>query len=62
MQLGIRDKVSFTDYLKLEKKEDFLRNVEFFVTGRAPYKLKDIHLFSSDLKTMKMWYPIVSYL
>jgi len=42
VQLGIRDKVPFTDYLKLEKKEDFLRNVEFFVTGRAPYKLKDI--------------------
>lgn len=38
---GIKDKVSFEDYLKLERRKDFLRNVEFFITGRAPYKLKD---------------------
>ncbi len=37
----IKDKVPFEDYLKIEKKEDFLRNVEFFIMGRSPYKLKD---------------------
>jgi len=36
---GITDRVPFDDYLMIEKKEDFLRNVEFFVLGRAAYKL-----------------------
>ncbi len=39
---GLHDKVPFEEYLKLERKEDFLRDVEFFTTGRAPYKLKNI--------------------
>lgn len=45
---GIKDRVSFEDYLKLERKEDFARNVEFFIMGRAAYKLKD---------TLKEFYP-----
>lgn len=36
---GIKDRVSFDNYLKLEKKEDFARKVEFFIMGRAAYKL-----------------------
>jgi hypothetical protein len=39
---GIQDKVPFEEYLKLERKEDLLRSVEFFVMGRAPYSLKKI--------------------
>jgi hypothetical protein len=41
MQWGIKDKVPFEDYLKIERKDEFLRNVEFFAAGRAPYRLKD---------------------
>lgn len=37
----IRGKVSFEDYMRLEKKDDFLRNIEFLLMGRAPYRLKD---------------------
>jgi hypothetical protein len=36
---GITNRVQFDDYLMIERKEDFLRNVEFFVLGRAAYKL-----------------------
>jgi hypothetical protein len=39
---GLNDKVPFEEYLKLERKEDFLRNVEFFTTGRAPYRLRSV--------------------
>jgi hypothetical protein len=38
---GIKGSVSFEDYMKLEKKEDFLRNIEFLLMGRAPYKLRE---------------------
>jgi hypothetical protein len=38
---GVKERVLFEDYIKLEKKEDFLRNIEFLLMGRAPYKLKD---------------------
>ncbi len=41
MQWGLKDRVSFQGYLKLEKKENLLRNVEFFMMGRTPYALKD---------------------
>ncbi|NIO19247.1 MAG: hypothetical protein GTN76_00485, partial [Candidatus Aenigmarchaeota archaeon] len=41
MQWGLKDRVSFQGYLKLEKKENLLRNVEFFMMGRTPYVLKD---------------------
>jgi hypothetical protein len=37
--MGIKARVRFEDYLKLEKGEDFARNVEFFMMGRAPYRL-----------------------
>ncbi len=39
---GFSAKVPFEEYLKYERKENFTRNVEFFIMGRAPYKLKDI--------------------
>jgi organic radical activating enzyme len=39
---GVKDRVSFEDYLNLEKKEYFARNVEFFIMGRAAYKLKNV--------------------
>jgi hypothetical protein len=39
---GVKDRVSFEDYLNLEKKEYFARNAEFFIMGRAAYKLKNI--------------------
>ena len=38
---GLQDKVQFEEYLQLERKEDFLRNIEFFITGRSPYRLGD---------------------
>jgi hypothetical protein len=41
MQWGIKDSVSFPDYLKIERKENFLQNTEFFMMGRAPSKLKE---------------------
>ena len=42
LQLGIRDKMPFEEYMKLETREDLLKHVEFFVMGRAPYRLKDV--------------------
>ncbi len=41
-QWGLKENVSLEEYLSLENKENFLRNVEFFPTGRAPYRLKDL--------------------
>jgi hypothetical protein len=38
-ELGIRDKVSFDKYLRLENRMDFARHTEFFIMGRAPYSL-----------------------
>jgi hypothetical protein len=35
---GIEDKVPLEDYLSLENRKDFARNVEFFLMGRAPYR------------------------
>lgn len=40
--LGLKDKIPIEEYIKLERNDDFLKNTEFFITGRAPYKLKDI--------------------
>ena len=42
VRLGIRDKMPLEEYMKKEGPEDFLSGVEFFVTGRAPYKLREI--------------------
>ncbi len=39
-ELGIKDRISFKNYLEIEKREDFARNAEFFIMGRAPYKLE----------------------
>ncbi len=38
--MGIRNIVTFTDYLQMENRADFARNAEFFITGRAAYSLK----------------------
>jgi hypothetical protein len=62
VQMGIKDKVPFEEYLKMEKREELLRNVEFFVMGRAPYRLRDVlkeycnqypasHFFSQECMT-----------
>ena len=42
LELGISGTTSYTDYLKIEKEEDFMRNVEFFLTGRPVYNLVDV--------------------
>ncbi len=39
--LGIKDRVPFEKYLQLENSDDFARNTEFFIMGRAPYSLKN---------------------
>ncbi len=39
---GFRGTVPFEEYMTFEKRENFLRNVEFFLMGRAPYKLKEL--------------------
>jgi hypothetical protein len=51
VQWGIKDKVSFEDYLKIEKRENLFRNVEFFIMGRAAYNLKE------KLKNLYPAYP-----
>ncbi len=38
---GLKGKVPFDEYLQLEQSETLLRNVEFFVMGRAPFELKE---------------------
>jgi hypothetical protein len=35
----ITGRMQFEDYLSMEKKEELLKNVEFFMLGRAAYKL-----------------------
>jgi 4Fe-4S single cluster domain len=42
LELGISETISYIDYLKIEKEEDFMRNVEFFLTGRPVYNLIDV--------------------
>jgi hypothetical protein len=42
IQMDIHDKMPFSEYLKLETKEDLLKNVEFFIMGRAPYLLGNL--------------------
>jgi len=39
-EAGIKGKVAFEDYFRLEGRDSFVRNVEFFITGRAAYTLK----------------------
>lgn len=38
---GVRGSVPFEEYLTFEKREHVLQNVEFFLMGRAPYKLRE---------------------
>jgi hypothetical protein len=38
--LGIKDRVPFAKYIEMENRNDFARNTEFFIMGRAPYELK----------------------
>ena len=44
-RLGIKDKMSFNDFINIEKGEDFAKNAEFFITGRAAYTLKLQNIF-----------------
>jgi hypothetical protein len=44
---NLRGRVPFRKYLTLEGPEDFARHAEFFVMGRAPYRLKDLLLEAS---------------
>lgn len=39
---GFRGRVSLEEYLTYENQDDVFRNVEFFVSGRAPYRLGDL--------------------
>jgi hypothetical protein len=41
-QWGLRDRVPFEQYLEMESSADVFRNVEFFISGRAPYSLGHI--------------------
>ncbi|MFX0202570.1 MAG: hypothetical protein ACFFCW_41225 [Candidatus Hodarchaeota archaeon] len=42
-QLGIKEKISLEDYLKLTKTEDLTEKVELFLMGRAAYQLKTFY-------------------
>ena len=39
-EAGIKGRVAFEDYFRLEGRDTFVKNVEFFITGRAAYALK----------------------
>jgi hypothetical protein len=41
-QWGLSDRVPIQEYLKMENSRDLFRNVEFFISGQAPYSLKDL--------------------
>jgi hypothetical protein len=45
-QLGIRDRLSIPQFLKLEEGREFARNTEFFLNGRAPYAMEEFDLFA----------------
>ena len=40
LEMALHGIITFDEYLKFEKASDFAKNVEFFMTGRAPYRLK----------------------
>jgi hypothetical protein len=42
LELGIFGTISYEDYLKIEPETDFMRNVEFFLTGRSVYNLSEV--------------------
>jgi hypothetical protein len=43
--LDISNKMSFSDFLDLEGRRDFARNTEFFLSGRAPYKMQKYNIY-----------------
>jgi hypothetical protein len=43
--LDIRKKMSFNDFISLEGRRDFSRNTEFFISGRAPYKIMKFNIY-----------------
>jgi len=43
--LDISKKMSFNDFLDLEGRRDFARNTEFFISGRAPYKIQNYNIY-----------------
>ncbi|UCH13070.1 MAG: 4Fe-4S cluster-binding domain-containing protein [Bacteroidales bacterium] len=46
--LNISKKMSFEDFLKLEGRTDFARNTEFFISGRAPYKIMNYNIYMKN--------------
>jgi hypothetical protein len=38
-EMGLSGRISFEEYVQKERREDFFRNVEFLVMGRAPFRL-----------------------
>jgi len=43
--LEIIKKMPFNDFLDLEGRRDFARNTEFFLSGRAPYKIQKYNIY-----------------
>jgi hypothetical protein len=39
---GLKGKIPLEEYLRLESRGNLLRNVEFFVMGRAPFRLRSV--------------------
>ncbi len=50
-QYGLKTTLKFEDYIRLEGPDRFLRDVEFFPMGRAPYALQ---------KILQRYYPLRS--
>jgi hypothetical protein len=42
---NINEKMSFEDFLAEEGRNDFARNTEFFISGRAPYKIDKYNIY-----------------
>ncbi len=42
---NIRDRMSFEDFIRAEGRSDFARNTEFFISGRAPYKISQYNIY-----------------
>lgn len=61
-KLGIRGRVPLEEYLELDNRADFFREVEFFMMGRAAYQLgeeltKNFPKHSIDLLSSQTCYP-----
>ena len=44
-EMGIRGRLSFAEFLELTGKRNFARSTEFFLSGRAPYRVEHTGLF-----------------